>query len=71
MIRLKPHGKFKSFNFVVGLYCQIVALLSTIIFICNNYFSSPSISTISAFLVLTFYIVGEGLTIARLVLRYK
>lgn len=71
LIRLAPHGKFKSFNFIVGLYIQIVALLSTVIFIGNNYSSSPSIATVSAFIILALYLVGEGLTIARLVIRYR
>jgi hypothetical protein len=71
LCKFNPHGKFKSFINITGLYCQLLPPIATGLFVLNNYMNSTLIGTISAFLVLTLALVGEGLSIARLVLKYR
>lgn len=71
LFRLNPHGKLKTFQSIVALLCQIVALLSTMLFIMAKYITDPMISTVAAFMILILYTVAEALSIARLVRKYR
>ncbi|MCB0368287.1 MAG: hypothetical protein KDD45_02320 [Bdellovibrionales bacterium] len=70
-LKLAPHGKFKSFINITGLYCQLLPIIATSFFIVARYIEQAMLATIAAFSILGLFLIGEGLTIARLVLRYR
>ena len=70
-VKLSPHGRFKSFVNISGLCLQFVPIIATIIFILGNYLKNTMIPTIGAFLILSLYLIGLGVSIARLVLKYR
>ena len=70
-LKMSPHGKFKSFINITGLFCQLIPIVATALFALNNYMVSSMMGTISAFIILVLCLAGEGLSIARLVLKYR
>ena len=68
---MAPHGKFKSFIGITGLYCQLLPLIATSVFIITKYAALSMFSTILALIIEGLCFIGIGLSIARLVLRYK
>lgn len=70
-IKLSPHGKFKSFINITGLYLQLIPLYATFGFILMKYLSSPLIATTLAFSLLGLFLIGGGFSIARLIVKYK
>ena len=70
-IKLAPHGRFKSFINITGLYIQILPLLSLAAFIITKYLESAMMTTIVSFGILALFVVAIGLSIARLVLKYR
>lgn len=69
--KMNPHGKFKSFINITGLFCQLLPIIGIGLFALNNYMVNSMMGTISAFIILLLCIIGEGLSIARLVLKYR
>jgi len=70
-IKLAPHGKFKSFINITGLVCQTLPLIATSAFIVTRYIGSAMFSTVLAFAIEGLCLIAIGLSIARLVLRYR
>ena len=71
-IKLAPHSQtFKSFLNITGLYIQLIPSIAIGLYIVNNYVISSMFGTVSAFGILGLFLIGEGLSIARLVLRYR
>ena len=70
-IRFNPYGTFKSFNALTGFYCQLLPPITATLLIINQYIDYSLLPTISSFIILGLLLIGEGLSIARLVLRYK
>jgi hypothetical protein len=70
-VKFAPHGKFKSFINITGLFCQTLPLIATSIFILTRYVGTAMFSTILAFIIEGLCLIAVGLSIARLVLRYR
>ena len=70
-MKLSPHGRFKSFITITGFYIQLLPVVALTAFIVARHISSSMISTIVGFSILALFLIGEGFTIARLVIKYK
>lgn len=70
-VKLSPHGKFKSFVNITGFYLQCLPLLASSLFIGVEYLNVSILATVSAFAIIVLFLIGQGLSIARLVIKYR
>ena len=70
-VKLAPHGKFKSCVNITGFYIQLLPPIALTIFIIAKYVTSSMISTIVGFAILALFLIGEGFTVVRLVIKYR
>lgn len=70
-VKLAPHGKFKSFVNITGFMIQFVPLIGTSMFILAKYLQIAIIATAAAFMIAGLFLIGFGLSIARLIIKYR
>ena len=70
-LKLGPHGRFKSFVTIAGLCIQFVPIVAIAVFLVARYMKNSMVSTIGAFVILSLFLIGFGVSIARLVLKYR
>ena len=70
-IKLAPYGKCASFVNIAGLCIQCVPIIGVGMFAVADFINMSMFATIAAFCILSLYLLGLGVSVARLIIRYR
>lgn len=71
IFRMRPHGSLVTFRSIVAIFCQALPITAIALELVSSNILMEMIPMISAFILLIFILVMEGLSIVVLILRIR